>query len=168
MEEKAQTLLSKYYAPAVLNRLTRFPSQEQWTIAAWLVQTPIGTNYALQILEQLEDLARKEEVRASRLLADVLGALPQEHSHPKKVGRKVRDILSRRLHPVSFEYGEKFKAFEQELSLNGNVKLFPPKNFEGNIFALGVKFQSPQDLAQKLEEVQASIKAGKWEKLREF
>jgi hypothetical protein len=168
MEEKAQILLSKSYAPAVLNRLSRLPSRDQPPIASWLIKTPIGTNYALQILEQIEDLAKKEESAPAQLLTQVLMQMKADKLQPKELGRRVRDQLSKRLHPTSVEHHEAFWVFTKELGLSKGIELRPPQNFEGNIFTLEVHFQDPDELRERLQEVFQSLKTKAWKRLKEF
>ena len=99
MEDNPQYLLSKSYAPAVQGRLSRLPSRDQLSIASWLIRTPIGTHYALQVIECLENLARQEESHPAKILSQVLTDFSGAESLPKETGRQVRDILINKLHP---------------------------------------------------------------------
>lgn len=168
MRSHTPRTLARYYAPAVLSRLGRLPSKDQLPIASWLGSHPIGTNYALQVLECLEDLSRNEESSPSRILHQALRTLDGDEGHPKELGKKLRDALHKRLHPASVLHQERFRAFVKQLGLPRGVQLHPPKNFEGTTYQLLIQFETPEDLEVKLG-ILAEIMAGKdWEDLKGF
>jgi len=137
-------------------------------IASWLIQTPIGTNYALQILDQLEDLSKKEEQAASKLLFQILGSLATDRLQPKEVGRRLRDELARRIHPQSSTHQERFLNWIERLKLPRGVQLKAPQNFEGDTFSFVLNFSSTEELAKLLEGSLELIKKPEWSELEEF
>lgn len=168
MTENTPQHLSRHYAPAVLNRLARLPSKDQLPIASWLIKFPIGTNYALQVLECLEDLSRKEESAPSRILHQTLAPLTDYEAHPKELGRQVRDALHKRLHPASVAHQEKFRAFVKNLGLPAGVQLHPSKNFEGSTYQMSIEFESPEALRGKLQALQEILEKNSWDSLEDF
>lgn len=168
MAASAPSLLSKHYAPAILSRLSRFPSRDQLPIASWLIHNPIGTNYAMQILGHLEDLARKEEHSPAHLLTQVLAPLKTDKLQPKDLGRQVRDQLAKKLHPASEGHREAFEAWTRTLKVGSSVRIHPPQNFEGTQYKLEVAFEDPQELRKSLARVLQSLDEDFWEKLKEF
>jgi len=168
MRETTPDQLAKNYAPAVPSRLSRFPSREQMAIASWLIQTPVGTNYALQILEQLADLAKREEQAASKLLFQILGEIASDQLQPKELGRRLRDELARRLHPKSQAHQERFLNWVERLQLPRGVQVKPPQNFEGRSYILALQFSSPEELRNLLEEVKLSLAKSEWSEIKDF
>lgn len=168
MENPIESLLAKSYAPAVLKRLSHFPSRDQMPVASWLVQNPVGTNYALQILEQLEDLARKTEQPPSHCLTGALSSLQDDKLQPKDLGRRVRDFLSKQLHPASALHREAFEECVQSLKLHAQVQVHPPQNFEGSRYKLEVIFESSDELRARLDEILASLGNDGWKRLTQF
>jgi len=168
MVDRTQKLLAKAYAPAVQHRLARLPSRDQLPIASWLIQTPIGTNYALQILENLEDLSKREESRPSAVLNRVLGAVQNDNLQPKEMGRRIRDCLHQSLHPTSEEHLARYREFEKQLKLPKGVRLVPPKNFEGTTFSLEIKFEAVPELREKLSTLSSATQDSLWKKIAEF
>ncbi|MCP5468129.1 MAG: hypothetical protein H7A32_02540 [Deltaproteobacteria bacterium] len=168
MAEHAKLKLAKLYAPAVQVRLARFASKEQLSIAAWLAQNPIGTNYAMQVLEFLEDLSKKENIRPSILLRQIIQNFEEDKLHPKELGRRLRDHMYRKLHPKVEQHRLRFEAFSKSLALPQKTKLIPPQNFEGISYQLEVTFENISELHDKLKEVMESLKKGKWKGLEEF
>ncbi len=168
MSEDAVTLLHRSYAPAVHRRLSLFPSRDQLPIASWLIQNPVGTNYALQILENLEDLARKEDQAPASVLFQTLGILKGDKLQPKDLGRQIRDELSRRIHPSSHSHRETFEAWARHLSLPEGSELLPPQNFEGRRYTLGIAFESTPVLRERLEAALELLDHPEWERLWEF
>ncbi len=168
MEDKTPFLLAKSYAPAVQSRLSRFPSKDQHPIASWLIQTPVGTNYALEILNQLEDLAKKEERSASSLLFQAVSSLQTDKLQPKEIGRRLRDDLSKRVHPVSQAHRERFWEWAKRLKLPSEARLSPPQNFEGKSFTCSVDFANVAELRGRLQEILKNLEDPEWERLKEF
>lgn len=172
MAEEIEKQLNKFYAPAVIRRLTSLPSKDQLPIGAWLVKTPVGTNYAMQILESLLDLSKKEETPASQILTQLLKEHPMadewKEALPKEQGRQVRDLLQRRLHPVSSEHWERFQNFVKGLNLPKAVRLVPPKNFEGRQYHLDICFEDLEGLHEQLKTLQESLLDNNWNTLEEF
>jgi hypothetical protein len=168
MSDDTPQKLGRHYAPAVHNRLGRLPSKDQLPIASWLIKFPIGTNYALQVLECLEDLSRKEEAAPSRILHQALNPLTDYRAHPKELGRQVRDALHKRLHPASNAHQERFRAFVKHLGLPDGVKLNPPKNFEGNSYQMLIEFESPEELKEKLRMLEEILLQNSLEPLGDF
>lgn len=172
MAQDIEQQLMKTYAPAVVRRLSALPSKDQRPIASWLFKTPIGTNYALQILEHLTDLAKKEEAAASKILTQVLkenaATLDKSEALPKEQGRQLCLILERRLHPTSLAHAERFQAFVKSLNLPKAVRLVPPKNFEGTQYHLDICFEDAGGLQQQLSDLQTSLAENHWQGLKEF
>jgi hypothetical protein len=133
-----------------------------------LLQNPIGTNYALQILERLEDLARREEAAPAKLLFHALGSLQTDKLQPKEIGRRVRDELDRLMHPRSAEHGAAFQDWLQPLPLPPGAKLTPPQNFEGRQFNWTLPFASTEELKQKLRQSLDLLDHPEWEKIWKF
>lgn len=168
MNEDLPVQLTRSYAPAVHKRLSGFPSRDQVPIGSWLLQNAVGTNYALQILDQLDDLSRREECGAAKVLFGVLSLLPADKLQPKEIGRRLRDELQRRLHPASGEHRAAFEDWSGALKLPENVRLIPPQNFEGRQFTLALGFESTEELRQRLEASLALLKNPDWEKIWSF
>lgn len=168
MENNSRQQLARTYAPAVLQRLEGLPTKDQLPIAAWLIKTPVGTNYALQILSHLSDLARRKEQSLSQCLTQTLSQLGEIPTQPKEVGRQVRDHLLGELKPESTAHREAYSQWLNELALPQGVQLHPPKNFEGKQFRLELHFQSFEDLARKVNGLVKSLKERPWEEIENF
>ena len=168
MNENTPALLAKSYAPAVQKRLGQFPSRDQSSIASWLIQNTVGTNYALQILEHLDDLSRREEASASQIFFRVLASLSVHKRQPKEIGRRLRDDLQRILHPTSGGHQNAFEAWARALPLPDQARVIPPQNFEGKQFTLALAFDSTDDLREKLKASLETLASSEWEKIWSF
>jgi hypothetical protein len=168
MEKELRTLLVKAYTPAVTTRLNRFSHQDRRLVASWLIRNPVGTNCALQILKNLEDLSKKAGQAPALMLSRVLADTATDEIPPKALGKKIRDILHQRLHAQSTEHQERFQKFVESLNLPPDADLQPPQNFEGDIYTLQIRFTGPQSLKQSLETLLASMETSPWGKIKEF
>ncbi len=168
MSEQAHKLLSRSYAPAVEARIATLPSRDQRPIVRWLLLHPIGTNYALQVLEFLKDLAQRDNVAPAVLLTQSLSRLGEDERHPKELGKKLRDLLQRQLHPVSQAHQDRFLNHVESLGLPSGVRLKAPRNFEGRAFTLEIEFSHPEELRQHLEAILAHCEQEAWKQLKDF
>ncbi len=168
MSEQAHKLLSRSYAPAVEARIATLPSRDQRIIVQWLLRHPVGTNYALQILEFLKDLAQREDIAPAALLTQSLSRLGEDERHPKELGKKLRDLLQRQLHPVSQAHQDRFLDYVEKLGLPPGVRLKAPRNFEGNSFTLEIEFSHPEELRRNLETILVHCEQELWKQLKDF
>ena len=168
MSESIQVQLARLYAPAVWQRLSRLPSKDQRPVATWFLKIPIGTNYAMQILEHLEDLAKKLESSPAKILTQTLNQIEDPSDRPKELGRQVRDHLYSALHPKSAAHQELFLRWVRRLQLPKGVGVVPPKNFEGAGFKLEVHFQEASELQEKLTETLRDFERVPWQGLKDF
>jgi hypothetical protein len=168
MTDSIQAQLARLYAPAVWQRLSRLPSKDQRPVASWLIKVPIGTNYAIQILQHLEDLAKKLETSPAKILTQTLTQLSNPSDLPKEFGRQFRDHLYASLHPTSAAHQERFLKWVRRLQLPKGVGLVPPKNFEGSQYKLEVHFQKSSELQEKLSEALREFEKVPWEGLKDF
>ncbi len=159
----------KDYFKTLDRRLKRFPPQESESIRAWLEDMPIGINLAQQILEQLEDLRKKTGNKASDLLHQALVELASQEVQPKELGRRLRRLFEKRLHPAQSSHQERFEEAVRALALPQGCRVQPPQNFEGRGYTLRLEFSSLEELKEKLTGLGVSLeKAEAWRKLWEF
>jgi hypothetical protein len=161
-------LLQEIYSSAVLQQLRRFSAQEADSLAEWLREYRVGSNLALQILEQLEDLAKKTGRGATPLLQEAAASFRGKRLSGKELGRRIRDDFEARLHPFSTAHEEAFHASIQGLALPPEVRIKPPQNFEGEVFTLQLPFATETELAQRLRAVLDSLQTQDWSQLWKF
>lgn len=168
MSEAAVDPFLENYSESVARRLQRFKAEEAAFLKSWLLQYPIGSNYALQILEQLEDLLKKEARDLQKIFNEQFLSLDVSHLQPKELGKRLRDLFEKKLHPHSQSHEEAFRHFVKQLDLSPGVELIPPQNFEGRFFNLKISFDSSEALQQALESLKENLKTKDWSKLKDF
>jgi len=164
----SRSLLEEIYSPAVSQQLQRFSAQDADLLAEWLQGYRVGSNLALQILEQLEDLAKKTGQAAAPLLQEAAAAYRGKRLNAKELGRRIRDDFEARLHPFSTAHEQTFRDRVQGLALPPEVGIKPPQNFEGEVFTLQLPFATEADLIQRLRAVLDSLETKDWSQLWKF
>lgn len=151
--------------PALLQRLERFSPDDAKILAQWLEKQPVGINLGLQLLELLEDLAKKE----GRPVSDFFAEMPEgEQLQAKERGRVWRERLERRLHPHLKAHASAFAGILRCLALPEGAEIDPPQGFEGRGYTLKVSFADKEELRQRLLRVAESLEKEDWEGLWEF
>jgi len=159
----------KDYFKTLDRRLKRFPPEESLSLRTWLEDMPVGINLALQILEQLEDLHKKTGEKASDLLREALAELHSKEVQPKELGRRLRGLFEKRLHPTQSSHQERFLQALGELALPPQCQVQAPQNFEGRDFTLRLEFSSLEELSQALQGIQKSLEQSEaWTQLWQF
>ncbi|HCU23471.1 MAG TPA: hypothetical protein DF383_00510 [Deltaproteobacteria bacterium] len=153
---------------AVAKRLARFAPGEAEALNVWFRLHPLGVNLSLQILEWLEDLAKKQDESPSHLLEEIAQTEAKEEVTVKEWGRRIRDELQHRLNPAQKQHEARFREWVKSLDLSTKVKLVPPQNFEGRDFQLCVTFSHPEDLQVELQVLLKNLEHQAWKGLQEF
>ncbi|HKY61948.1 MAG TPA: hypothetical protein VJR29_00880 [bacterium] len=151
--------------PAILQRLERLSPPEAQLLRDWFQENPVGLNLGLQLLDLLEDLAKKER----RPLADFFSLIPgDERIQPKERARQWRDRLEQRLHPHRTAHRAAFAERIRGLDLPEGVEIDPPQGFEGPNYTLRVRFADKEELRRRLLELGQSLEKRDWAWLWEF
>jgi len=155
-------------SPAVRRRLERFSPEDAAFFTAWLGENPVGANLSLQILEDLEDLLKREGRGLSEILSSELSRIEGEELPPKEIARRLRDALQVRLHPHRLAHEAAFSGLVRRLGLPSGARLKAPQNFEGRTFQLQLEFSNLQNLHQILQDLQRSVQEGPWDEIWDF
>lgn len=160
--------LNTRYPQAVIALLAGFSESDRSVLARWLAESRIGVNYALQILQQLQDVSKKTGSSPGAWLQDFLRAPEIETMSHKQLGKALRDELKRQLQPRLVAHEAKFAALVEELNLPSRTRLQPPQNFEGDLYRLEISFKTCDELEQKLEVLSQALQKKAWRSLDEF
>ncbi|MCE9625245.1 MAG: hypothetical protein K8R69_07325 [Deltaproteobacteria bacterium] len=152
----------------VRRRLDRFSPDDAEFLLVWLGQNPVGDNLALQILEDLEDLHKRENCSAAAILSSEWSRVEAEEMQPKEIARRLRNALQARLHPYRVAHEAGFDDLVKRLGLPAEARLKAPQNFEGKTFQLQIEFSDLEGLRETLQRLQSSIQQGPWREIWNF
>jgi ParB family chromosome partitioning protein len=119
----------------------------------------ISLNKQREILQLIREIALREEVPLEPVFRDdaLASILNDPDLDRSQQARMVRGYLRRRRYPNIAEAERRFAARVKELNLGQNLKLIPPKDFEGSGFIFELRFASLSELQDRLSQLAAMI-----------
>ena len=107
-----------------------------------------GLNRQRELLELIREIAKRESVSISRILAsdDVVDILNRTDQDRPARGGALRRYLKQRRYPTLTRVETAFNRLEKELELGPRVRLTPPPYFEGATFQLVLSFDTFAEL----------------------
>jgi ParB family chromosome partitioning protein len=129
-------------------------------------QLKVGLNKQRELLLLLKEIAEREETGIPQLLAErPLQEILEADDMDRAVQRhKVRSLLRKRRFPAMIRAETEYRKWARQLKLGDNIKLIPPKDFEGKSFSMNLRFNNRRelsDLNKKIEEIIQNPALGK-------
>jgi ParB family chromosome partitioning protein len=121
-------------------------------------QLKVGLNKQRELLLLLKEIAGREQITIPQLIAEkplqeVLETVEMDRAVKRQ---KVRSYLRQRRFPAITKAETEYRKWVKQLKLGNNIKLIPPKDFEGSTFSMTLRFNNRQDLSElnkKIEEM---------------
>jgi len=129
-------------------------------------QLKVGLNKQRELLLLLKEIAEREETGIPQLLAErPLQEILEADDMDRAVQRhNVLSLLRKRRFPAIIEAETEYRKWAKQLNLGNNIKLIPPKDFEGKSFNMNLRFNNRRelsDLNKKIEEIIQNPALGK-------
>ena len=139
--------------------LDRFDPAEGHALLELFDRLKLGLNRQRELLLLLEEISQREEIPIRQLMTEKPLRLIIENTEiDRSVKRhKVRMYLRRRRFPMISEAETQYKAFVKQLKLGPNIKLMPPKDFEGMTHTLTIRFENQNELKNLKEKLETII-----------
>lgn len=116
--------------------------------ARLFISIKFSLNKQREILTLVKEIGRREGIDETEIL--LRGKVQQITENPdldaNKKGQKIREYLKQRRYPALQKAQKIYEDNVNVLNLADNVRLSPPAHFEGNVFALNLSFQDPEQL----------------------
>ncbi len=105
-------------------------------------QLKLSLNKQKEIITLIDEIARREDTSIRRVLAcdTFQQILADENLDRGQKGRKIRSFLRQRRFPRLVKVEQNYHAHLKKLKLNPDIKLIPPKEFEGRTYTLNLTF----------------------------
>lgn len=105
-------------------------------------QLKLSLNKQKEIMTLISEIARREDTSIRRVLAreTFQQILTDEDLDRGQKGRKIRSFLRQRRFPRIVKVEQNYHAHLKKLKLNPDIKLIPPKEFEGTTYTLNLNF----------------------------
>jgi ParB family chromosome partitioning protein len=107
-------------------------------------QLKLSLNKQREIVTLVGEIARREDISIRQVLAfgTFQHILTDENLDRGQKGRKIRSFLRQRRFPRIVKTEQNYNAHLKKLKLGQDIKLIPPKEFEGTTYTLNLNFTS--------------------------
>ena len=107
-------------------------------------QLKLSLNKQREIVTLIGEIARREDISIRQVLAfeTFQHILTDENLDRGQKGRKIRSFLRQRRFPRIVKTEQNYNAHLKKLKLGQDIKLIPPKEFEGTTYTLNLNFTS--------------------------
>jgi ParB family chromosome partitioning protein len=107
-------------------------------------QLKLSLNKQKEIITLIGEIAKREDISIRQVLAfdTFQQILTDEELDRGQKGRKIRSFLRQRRFPRIVKVEQNYYTHLKKLKLNPDIKLIPPKEFEGTTYTLNLNFSS--------------------------
>ena len=108
----------------------------------------ISFNKQKEIVTLIKEIAERDSTSIHRVMGDdkLQAILNSEELDRAQKGRLLRSILRQKRFPRIVAAEDNFALYRRKLKLGNEIKLIPPKEFEGTAYSLTLTFTDPADL----------------------
>jgi ParB family chromosome partitioning protein len=135
------------------------PSDMAIEFARIFRQLKLSLNKQREIIVLAEEISIREEISVVEVLRHgfLKETLEDNDLDRNKKAQKIRYYLKRRRFPEITKTEKEFDDHVKTLKLASNIKLMPPKNFEGNVFTLSISFKNMIELSESRKGIDKII-----------
>jgi hypothetical protein len=130
--------------------LSRLNPDVSTALADLFCDLKIGLNKQREIITFIREIALREDLPPSDIIKDPIWIeIIYDKTYDRSLRpRKIRQYLKQRRFPTITCTERRFEKYREELALGRNVKLTPPRNFEGNRYTFSIDFKNLQELKE--------------------
>ncbi len=154
-QEVRAALIAGSLTEASAQRLYSYSAGDRRAVFALMQQLHLSAGKQAELLEYLEDLARRDMLALREAAADpdLMQICADERLNRVQKTEQVRRILRLRRLPRLCAAEDRFAAALKELHLDAGIRLMPPPNFEGRTCRAEIAFTSPAELIRRCAEL---------------
>ena len=132
-------------------------------------QLKFGLNKQKEILTLVDEIARRENCSVGQVLtnSEFKKILADEDIDRTQKGSQLRAFLRQWRFPHIFEAEKKFQNLYKQLKLSNDIKLTPPKDFEGVAYSLNLSFTNLAELRELKNKLDGLIEHPELKKIVE-
>ncbi len=153
-------ILQEIISPIMALELTGLDAESADRLAALFCDLRVSLNKQREILNLVREIALRDDlempdVLEGRNMTDILSD-PEKDRNQK--ARQIRLYLRKCRFPAISAAEERYAACVKELKLPKDLRLIPPKDFEGSVFCFQLYFSSIKELEYVLTQLELSYK----------
>ena len=113
-----------------------------------------------EFLTLVKEISRREMISIRDILDDkaLKDLLEDPEMEGNQKGSQIRSLLKKRRRPILIRAEERYAGIVKTLKLGPDKSLIPPRDFEGSLFSLSLRFNTIHELAEKVQEVEEMLK----------
>jgi ParB family chromosome partitioning protein len=136
------SILNDTISLTMANNLARHAPDTALDFARLFEQLKLSLNKQKEIMTLIGEIARREDTSIRRVLncETFQQILTDEDLDRGQKGRKIRSFLRQRRFPRIVKVEQNYHAHLKKLKINPDIKLIPPKEFEGTTYTLNLSF----------------------------
>lgn len=153
-----RSILNNTLQLAMAVELAMLPDDAAVLMVRLFEKLRLGLNRQREIKNWITDIARREDISIRQVLSHetFLRIANNDELDRVQKARYIRDFLRRWRYPRIVEAEHHYRRNAKKLKLNQDIKLIPPKHFEGNRYSLVLNFGSIAQL-KLLHDIIAQI-----------
>ena len=138
------SILKDTISLSMANELAMLEPDTAVDFARIFEQLKLSLNKQREIVTLIGEIARREDISIRQVLAfeTFLHILTDDDLDRGQKGRKIRSFLRQRRFPRIVKTEQNYNAHLKKLKLGQDIKLIPPKEFEGTTYTLNLNFTS--------------------------
>jgi ParB family chromosome partitioning protein len=119
----------------------------------------LGLNKQRELITLINEISLREDIPVMKVIqeSDFQEILQNDELDRTKKTERLRFYLKKRRYPSITRAEQKFEELITTLKLGNNMKLIPPKNFEGHTFLIKLYFNNLKDLQDHADTLKKII-----------
>ena len=148
-------ILAESISPVMALELAELDTESGSTLAALFADLRLSLNKQRELVQLLTEIAARDD----RSVMDVLKEKDLQQIMGDKEGdrcvkaRNIRYYLKKRRFPAITAAEERYGQCVKRLKLGANLRLIPPKDFEGTVYSFQISFSSIPELKDRLADM---------------
>ncbi|QTA81248.1 ParB-like nuclease domain-containing protein [Desulfonema limicola] len=154
--------------PAALELNTLKPEYAD-ILACLFTDLKLSTSKQREVMNLLKDISLCHEISIKDILDEknLCEILQNQDIDRNQKSHALRTILKQRRYPAIVQAEKNYEKYLKELKLGQNIKLVPPKDFEGSVYSLILNFSNVNELKEQSKILERIIQEPSLDKILE-
>ena len=165
-----QSILNDAISLSMADELGKLDSDSAVVFARLCDGLKFSLSKQKEILTMVVEIARRENSDVRQVMNDpkLKRIIHDENLDRTQKGRQIRALLKQWRFPRISEAEKNYRRHQKQLKLGNDIKLIPPKDFEGTIYTLILNFKNIAHLAELRKKLDELIVHPSFEKIVEI
>ncbi|MGE0084512.1 MAG: ParB/RepB/Spo0J family partition protein [Desulfococcaceae bacterium] len=150
-----QGILTESISPVMALELAELDAESGSTLAALFSDLRLSLSKQREILQLLTEIAARDDLPVMDVLRekDLQEIIADKNADRGMKARNIRYYLKKKRFPAITAAEERYGQCVKEMRLGENLRLIPPKDFEGSAYTFQFSFSSISELEDRLSDL---------------